>query len=474
MNTADYKLQQTTLATSLEEIDYTLSPNPLVDPEDLKAFYRSQLNETRGGDQVGHFRVGLNQAYKKHTFFKASIMGHPGVGKSTELSRLIGEVQRQFRPLRFSADKALDPGSFRLLDVLLIMMIEIAQQTAEVVQPPSNARLQEIWNWFSFEKETIERAIASTAQIEAGAGIKGDSLWARVSGLFATLRGEIKFASTRKEEIVEYRLSRLDTLIEAANNLLDECNQLLQEADRQEWLFIGEDFDKPHVSQKSVEDLFITYNKIFRNLRTHLIFSIPIGLYYSDKASQLPFEENKSFLIPDTPVYHQDQTPNQKGRSAVQEVLSARMDLELFESDQMMRLIVASGGNIRDLFALVNFAATNALVSENKKINASDATSAIYHLRRNYEQRLGQSVFNRDPITYEDKADLLIRIYAGEKAAQVSNPVLYSLLSARAVQEFNGQRWFGVHPLVVDILAAQNKLAPSVAGGVVNGGTQLN
>jgi hypothetical protein len=251
MNTADYKLQQTTLATSLEEIDYTLSPNPLVDPEDLKAFYRSQLNETRGGDQVGHFRVGLNQAYKKHTFFKASIMGHPGVGKSTELSRLIGEVQGQFRPLRFSADKALDPGSFRPLDVLLIMMIEIAQQTAEVVEPPSDARLQEIWNWFSFEKETIERAIASTAQIEAGAGIKGDSLWAKVSGLFATLRGEIKFASTRKAEIVEYRLSRLDTLIDAANNLLDECNQLLRDADRQEWLFIGEDFDKPHVSQKN-------------------------------------------------------------------------------------------------------------------------------------------------------------------------------------------------------------------------------
>jgi hypothetical protein len=43
------------------------------------------------------------------------------------------------------------------------------------------------------------------------------------------------------------------------------------------------------------------------------------------------------------------------------------------------------------------------------------------------------------------------------------------------VQEFNGQRWFGVHPLVVvDILAAQEQLTPSVTGGVVDGGTQFS
>jgi hypothetical protein len=476
MNPADYKLQQTTRATSLEDIDYTLSQQPLIDPEDIKAFYRPELNETRGGDQVGHLRVGLTQAYKKHTFFKASVMGHPGVGKSTELSRLVGEIQEQFRPLRFSADKVLDPGSFRPLDVLLIMMIEVAQRTAEVVQPPSSDRLQEIWSWFSVETETIKRATASTAQIEAGAGIKADSMWGKVSGLFATLRGEIKFASTRETTITEYRLSRLDTLIDAANNLLDECNQLLRDADRQEWLFIGEDFDKPHVSREGVEELFIKYNTIFRRLRTHLIFSIPIELHYSDKSAELPFEENRSFLIPDTPVYHQDHTPNEKGRLAVKEVLAARMDLELFEPDQMMRLIVASGGNIRDLFVLVNFAATNALVrsSTSEKMHESDVTSAIYNLRSSYERRLGQSVFNRDPITYSEKAELLKRIYQGEKDAQIPNPALYSLLSARAVQEFNGQRWFGVHPLVVDILAAQEKLVPPVTGGVVNGGTQLN
>ena len=51
----------------------------------------------------------------------------------------------------------------------------------------------------------------------------------------------------------------------------------------------------------------------------------------------------------------------------------------------------------------------------------------------------------------------------------MTNPVLYSLLSARAVQEFNGQRWFGVHPLVVDVLAAQGKLDRLDSGAVLGG-----
>jgi hypothetical protein len=471
MDSANYKLPQTTPATSLDEVGGMLSPKPLVYPEDLTAFYRDEINATRGGEKMGHLCLGLQQAYKSHTFFQACLMGHAGVGKSTELSRLVGQIENQFRPIRFSADLVLDPGNFQPLDVLLIMMIEVAEQTAEVVKPPPDARLQELWNWFAQETEVRERAINFASQAEAGGGLKSDSLWAKALGLFATLRGEIKFASTRKTEVVEHRLSRLDTLIAFANRLLDDCNELLRVADRQEWLFIGENFDKNYMSPTGVEDLFITYSNIFRSLRTHLIFSVPIGLFYSDKAKQLPFEDNLSFVIPDTPIYNQDHTPNEQGRAAVAEILSARMDLALFEPDQTTRLIVASGGNIRDLFSLVKYAALNALVRAAKTINSADVTSAIDNLRSNYERQLGQSPFDQDPIPYTEKAALLKRIYAGKEDAKIPSPVLYSLLSARAVQEFNGKRWFGVHPLVVDILINQQQLQPEI-GNEVKGGTQ--
>lgn len=68
------------------------------------------------------------------------------------------------------------------------------------------------------------------------------------------------------------------------------------------------------------------------------------------------------------------------------------------------------------------------------------------------------------------KADRLVAIDERRPDDDVPDPVRYSLRNARAVQEFNGERWFGVHPLVVDNFGAQGHLkAPD--GGKVAGGT---
>lgn len=284
-------------------------------------------------------------------------------------------------------------------------------------------------------------------------------------GLFATLKGEIKFASTRKEEVVEYRLRRLSDLITVANRLLDECNALLRTATGKEWLFVGEDFDRAGIPNARIEELFITYANIFQELRSHLIFTLPISLYYSEKATRLPFAADCSFVMPDTPMFDLNHEPNEAGRKAVETALAARMDLQLFEPDQLMRLIVASGGNLRDLFGLINYAADGAAIRDATQINGADADAAIVNLRSDYERRLGQSPYDPEVISYDDKATLLQRIYAGDKEAQMPNPTLYALLNARSVQEFNGQRWFGMHPLVVDILVAQKHLPAGAPGG---------
>lgn len=462
---------QTIPATQLAEVYRTLQPGPLTTAEELGAFYAEEINQVRGGDKMQRLKLRLVRAYGDRIPFKACVMGHRGVGKSTEISRLLAEVEPLFQPIRFSAVSVLDPGSFKPLDVLLVLMATVAEATAKPVDQggagkrPSDARLQEIWDWFATEKDTRELAQNAAVSLETGAGAKEDSLWGKVLGLFATLKGEIKFASTRKTEVVEYRLTRLDSLIDVANRLLDECNQLLREATTKQWLFIGEDFDRSGIPSDRIEELFITYANIFQELRANLIFTLPIGLYYSAKATRLPFSEDCSFVIPDTPMFDQSHAARSDGRSAVEKALAARMDLKLFEPEQLTRLIVASGGNLRDLFALINYAADGASIRKASQIGAGDADAAIVNLRSDYERRLGQSPYDPDEINYEAKASLLKQLYDGEKQAQVPNPVLYALLNARSVQEFNGQRWFGVHPLVVDILAAQHCLDPGAAGG---------
>jgi hypothetical protein len=466
---------QTTPATTLDDIYKTLRPQPLVTAEELAAFYRPEINQIRGGDKMKRIRLRLNRAANDGIPFKACVMGHRGVGKSTELSRLIHDVEREFSAIRFSALDALDPGNFRPLDVVIVMMVEIAERTARPIdqggagQKPSDHRLKEIWEWFASDETTRTQAREMAGTLEAGVGIQPDTLWGQVLGLFAALKGEIKYASTRESKVVEYRISRLTSLIEVANKLLRECNDLLKAATGKQWLFVGEDFDRAGIPSTRIEELFITYANIFQDLHTHLIFNLPIGLYYSASAPRLPFPGDCSFVIPDTPVYQPDHSPRNEGREALQRVLESRMALDLFEPGQMMRLIVASGGNLRDLFSLVNYAADTALLQDDPdaKIGIEEASAAIANLRSDYERRLGQSPFDKEEITYDDKAARLQEVYGGQAEAQITDPAIYALLNARAVQEFvdgQQQRWFGVHPLVVDILAAQERIQRDAAG----------
>src|SRR5262249_42768331 len=162
-------------------------------------------------------------------------------------------------------------------------------------------------------------------------------------------------------------------------------------------------------------------------------------------------------IVPDTQVFDRDHEAFRAGRAALQEVLEARVSSKLFGPGQMKRLIVASGGNLRDLFTMISQAADSALLRPASKgrIGKVDVDGAISELRTDYTRRLGVGPYDAAPLTYPQKAERLVAIYHRVPDYDVPDPVLYSLLNARAVQEFNGERWFGVHPLVVDILEAQ-------------------
>lgn len=136
------------------------------------------------------------------------------------------------------------------------------------------------------------------------------------------------------------------------------------------------------------------------------------------------------------------------------------MSPDLFAEEQEERVIVASGGNLRDLFLMAAEAADNAALrpDSNRIIGPSDVTRAINERRRDYLNRLGSSPFDPRAMTYEEKATRMVDIYNRKPGHDIGDDVLHSLLRGIVVQEFNGEGYFGLHPLVVDILARQGKL----------------
>ena len=104
-------------ATTLAEIAQTLVAEPLETIADQKTFYREEIQKQRGIDRIGRIRLGLQEAVAANRPYKAFVMGHPGVGKTTELWRLIQGMNGQFRPLYLSVTDELNPGTLRFYDV---------------------------------------------------------------------------------------------------------------------------------------------------------------------------------------------------------------------------------------------------------------------------------------------------------------------------------------------------------------------
>ncbi len=450
-------------AENLDEVYKTLTPEPLRDVQDFNQFYSDTIDEVRGGSKIDPMVRGLNRAFGANPF-KTFFVGHPGVGKSTEMYRLSFKVEEKFRVVRFAVPDDLNAAGFQPYEVLLVIMMKLAeavdqlQREGLIEQDPLTDLMRDISLWFSTAKYTSTETMGAGTSAEAG--VRPIPLADTIGGLlgfFVQIKGEIKYNTERKKEVTEVRITTLSQLVGLLNRFLDHANRLLKKGLSQEWLIIGEDFDRPGIPTDRIETLFVQNANLFSELRANLIFNIPVALAYSGNQALLPLNHE---CIYDTPVYTADHQTHEKGRAALTALLDLRLKPELFAPNQQERLIVASGGNLRDLFLMTVEAADYAALRKDNTgiIEEKDVTRAINERRRDYLNRLGSSPYDTRLIPYEEKAKRMEDIYYQKPGYDVADDVLHSLLRAIVVQEFNGAGYYGLHPLIVDILQRQERL----------------
>ena len=215
-------------ATTLDDVYKTMSPEPLMTPPEIQAFYRGGLKEVRGGDKVGAMALGLDRSWGRASTRRSS-WAIPGVGKSTELTRLVERVSTRFRAIRFQVTKRTRPGSFKPFDVLLLMMIRVVEETGKPVSEggagpaPSEGCSREVETWFAKEEATVTESRNTEIEARAGIGHRPIRSGTRCSAS-SQPQGRIQYAADRSIKKVEYRLERLSALIELVNKLLNECN----------------------------------------------------------------------------------------------------------------------------------------------------------------------------------------------------------------------------------------------------------
>ena len=117
------------------------------------------------------------------------------------------------------------------------------------------------------------------------------------------------------------------------------------------------------------------------------------------------------------------------------------------------------------MFRLVTEAANYSELNEKPQIEMPYAIRAVNSLRNEYLRRIGDTSLQQE-IPYETKAELLVKIYREGGKHVVQDPVLYRLLRSRVVLEYNNEYWYGLPPMVVDILIQQGRLEAGSKGGI--------
>jgi hypothetical protein len=110
-------------AENLLEIRDVLIAGPLT-TDQLGQFYKEELRKVRGEDIITEFARDLREdaVATPRRWFHRFLSGHPGVGKSTEFSRLDQRLTGEFEVVYLNAQKELNPALFYSLDLVLVLM----------------------------------------------------------------------------------------------------------------------------------------------------------------------------------------------------------------------------------------------------------------------------------------------------------------------------------------------------------------
>ena len=370
--------------------------------------------------------------------------GHRGAGKSTELLRLKKYLEdRDCFVVYFSADKEdIDSEDAQYTDILLACTRHLLEHLRETNPDP-------ILNWL--------RDRGKDLQDLAGTSYKPDSLSGEIAiTTFAKITANLRAVPSQRAKIRKLVDPYTPTLIQALNEFIHEAKNQLP-LGKTELVIIADSLDRivPTIQEDgrtSHEHIFIDRSESLKDLNCHLVYTVPISLLYSSRASDMQNNYGDARILPMIKIKNCDNSIYDDGLNKLKEIISRRvkkvdsnLDLEtqvFADKDTLERLCLMSGGHVRDLMHLIKGAL--------KQIDALPITTRA--LQRSITEL--RDVYRRT--VKEEQWELLAEV-ANNK--QIKNNDKYrNLLFNRCLLEyvdFDGEgemnRWYDVHSLIKDI-----------------------
>jgi hypothetical protein len=396
---------------------------------------------------------------RNNHFAKVAFTGHRGCGKSTELLKLEYDLSTRFTCLHLYVDDNLIRDC-DYTDLILWLVDSLAREFANRDMPLDTGLVDDVVGWFA--ERTLEKVEAVKSELTLEAEAKGEAkagfYWLSLK-LLARLKSALVGSVERRKVIRQTLQTYSSDLIKRVNLLLDNAQSILEKNGKTPDLLIVQD----NLDRLPVEigrRLFFDNGDLLKSLRAHVIYTVPIAMVLAPWNIDRVFPH--TFTMQMVKTHSSDDREFLAGMAALESLVTQRVNVDsVFTSHAVLRHLARnSGGSVRDLMRLVDYAQLAARVDEKDQIDEASAKEAVKKLRLDFERLLipGQVYYPLLAQVHRTKGDgLTADPQAKPDDVKAAREFFSQLFFNGSVMEYNGEKtWYDVHPAVCEIEEFKN------------------
>ncbi|MEN6293717.1 MAG: P-loop NTPase fold protein [Methanobacterium sp.] len=401
----------------------------LLDPVDYSEYY---VQRKHSPVPILSTRLKVDNKNSKLLF-----TGHRGSGKSTEIFRLINGLDEYF-VVYYSMETEFDITDIKYTDVLLSIGFQLHKVASNSGLEIDKEITDKFAHWMEEITETRIEEFTEGTSITAGFN-------AYVLKFLSKIQSEDK---TRREYRTKIESTTSD-LIKLINTLIEKVNKELKtKLSKKGIVIIIDDLDKTDL--EVAEEIFYKHSLSITQPNCKIIYTVPISLAYSFNCNQMRQNFEKLIYLPMVKTKRKNGDEDKDGVSQLRDILSSRINLDLFEPDALDILIMNTGGLIRDLLRCTADCCLSALEQDAEKISVPMVKETINGLKSDYQRFL----------TTEDYAKLeSIQKYKTSDQDHLLMRLLHSLSVLYYQDDKSDEYWYDIHPTIYRLLEYRKLLS---------------
>lgn len=415
------------------------------DPQEAERYLRYYVEGLHGGhgDAVNQLALDIevSSGGRNAHLFSGTI----GSGKSTELRRMAEELRKRghFAAVANARDYLNPQIEISISELLLSMALAVWELTAaEQGKSPTDGQR---WEWW-------KSLFASGVELES-VEVPTDL----VSAKFALLSNP-----TVRERIRRYHEQSLDRLVTQVHDFFEECAETLRSKrdpvtkcvlvlDSLEHFGGTAVPGEPDVVFNSLQRMFNTHARHLQLPGWTVVYSVPPLLGKLSPGIASAWGMSRTYALTSAHVFKDrsdepdDATINQKLLPLVQKRIGEQWE-QLLVAEQLRQLVEKTGGDLRDLLRCTRAALLKGVMNNHFPVRDEWLEDAFIDLRRPY---LPLSKASRE------RLQVVARDFAVDNLLQDDSQwpmVMSDLAQKRILMYLNGQEWYGVHPLLREVL----------------------